>query len=43
MLCYISTKNEKCNFLKSLLITSVSFISEQPSYDCFNKIIYGFG
>ena len=33
MFCYISTKNEKCNFLKSLFMASVSFISEQPSYN----------
>ena len=32
MLCYISTKNENCNFLKILFMASVSLISEQPSY-----------
>ena len=28
----MSTKNENFNFLKSLFMASVSFISEQPSY-----------
>ena len=30
MLCYLSIKNEMCNFFKNLFTAGVSIISEQP-------------